>query len=64
MAYTFPSSSVAEPFVNPANPDFLSRVWRAQQSGSYAVGTFPTSSELTVSESQYYYIGNDSGQFK
>ena len=64
--YTFPSSSVAEPFVNPYNPDFLSRVWRAKQSGSSnaQLTSFPTSSVLTVSESAYYYVGNDSGQFK
>ena len=64
--YTFPSSSVAEPFVNPYNPDFLSRVWRAKQSGSSNAQliTFPPSSSLTVSESVYYYSNNDSGQFK
>jgi len=66
MPYTFPTSSQAEPFVNPYNPDFLSRVWRAHQSGSMneQLTTFPPSSSLTVSESVYYYSGNDSGQFK
>ena len=59
MAYTFPTSSQAEPFVNPANPDFLSRNWRARQSGSYAVGTEPTSSELTQAEYEYFYTGSD-----
>jgi len=57
MAYTFPSSSVAEPFYNPYNPDFFSRVWRAKQTGKPAeqlVG-FASSSQLTVSESVYYY---------
>jgi hypothetical protein len=66
MPYTFPTSSIAEPFVNPANPDFLSKVWRAHQSGSSneQLNSFPTVSELTVSESAYYYKNNDSGQYK
>jgi len=59
--YTFPTSSVAEPFYNPYNPDYLSRVWRARQSGSSneQLDTFPTSSVLTVSESVYYYLNSD-----
>jgi len=62
MPYTFPTSSQAEPFVNKYNPDYLSRNWRAKQTGSYAndqLDTFPTSSELTVSESKYYYSLSD-----
>lgn len=61
MAYTFPTSSIAEPFYNPYNPDYLSRVWRAHQSGSSnaQLTTFPTSSQLTVSESVYYYSSSD-----
>lgn len=66
MPYTFPTSSIAEPFVNPYNPDYLSRVWRAHQSGSSnaQLNSFPTSSVLTASESVYYYSNNDSGQYK
>lgn len=61
MAYTFTTSSIAEPFYNPYNPDYLSRVWRAHQSGSSnaQLTTFPTSSQLTVSESVYYYSSSD-----
>ena len=44
--YTFPTSSVAEPFYNPYNPDFLSRVWRARNTA----GGMPTSSVLTAAE--------------
>ena len=60
--YTFPTSSQAEPFVNPYNPDFLSRVWRARQGGSAAneqLTSFPTSSVLTKPEFDYYYTGSD-----
>lgn len=58
MPYTFPTSSIAEPFYNPYNPDFLSRHWRAIQSGSWAVGTLPASSSLTFAESNYFYTGS------
>ena len=58
--YTFPTCSV-EVFYNPYNPDFLSRRWRAQESGSSnaQLNTFPSESRLTVSESVYYYSGSD-----
>lgn len=61
MPYTFPTSSIAEPFYNPYNKDFLSRTWRAHQSGSSnaQLTSFPTSSVLTVSESKYYYSGSN-----
>lgn len=61
MPYTFPTSSIAEPFYNPYNPDYLSRAFRAQVSGSMSaqLTTYPTSSVLTVSESAYYYGNSD-----
>ena len=61
MPYTFPTSSIAEPFYNPYNPDYLSRVWRAKQSGTSneQLTTFPSGSVLTVSESVYYYGTSD-----
>ena len=60
MPYTFPTSSIAEPFYNPGNPDYLSRRFRAQyESGSFAVGTLPTSSQLTTAEYEYFYSGSD-----
>lgn len=54
-------SGSAESFVNPYNPDYFSRVWRAKQTGSSNVQltSFPSSSVLTVSESKYYYSTSD-----
>lgn len=60
--YTFPTSSIAEPFYNPYNPDYLSRVWRAKEGESDAnvqLTAFPSESRLTVSESVYYYESSD-----
>lgn len=59
--YTFPTSSQAEPFNNPYNPDYLSRAWRARQSGSSneQLTSYPTSSALTKPEFDYYYSGSD-----
>jgi len=61
MPYTFPTSSIAEPFNNPYNPDYLARRFRGEQSGSLhaQIPTIPTSSQLTVSESVYYYLRSD-----
>ena len=50
--YTFPTSSVAEPFYNPYNPDFLSRVWRARNTA----GEMPTSSVLSEVEWNLLYV--------
>jgi len=57
MPYTFPTSSIAEPFYNPFNRDFLSRVWRARQEGTQKsqLNNFPVNAQLTASESVYYY---------
>jgi hypothetical protein len=56
---TYFYSGSAESFINPYNPDYLSRVWRARQTGSLylELDSFPTNSVLTVSESLYYYEG-------
>jgi len=58
--YTFPSAS-QEVYYNPYNPDYLSRYWRAHESGSSntQLNSFPSESRLTVSESKYYYSGSN-----
>ncbi len=57
----YSASEDIEVFVNPLNPEWFSRVWRAHQSGSSnaQLTSYPTSSVLTVSESAYYYGNSD-----